>query len=168
MNEFDLEMFCHQQYSPLIRALTLYTGDAELAKEIAQDALVRVCTHWNRVRKMDSPQAWTFRVAFNLARSMFRRRAAERKALRRLEPLGTEIVPDPNDPHSLAVRAAVSVLPPRQRAALIYRYFLDYSIAQTANLLDCEENTVKKLTKRGLDSLRSAGLLTSTEAPDAR
>ena len=63
--------------------LALYVGDRGLAEELAQEALIRLCQHWPRVRRMERPGGWLTRVAMNLARSSWRRRAAEhqRRAL---------------------------------------------------------------------------------------
>jgi RNA polymerase sigma factor (sigma-70 family) len=55
---------------------------------------------------------------------------------------------------ALAVRAAVAALPPRQRAAVVLRYFADLSVDQTAAVLGCAPGTVKSLTSQAIASLR--------------
>jgi DNA-directed RNA polymerase specialized sigma24 family protein len=45
-------------------------------------------------------------------------------------------------------------LPVRERDTLICRYYLDLSVAGTAEVLGCPDNTVKTLTRRGLELLR--------------
>ena len=72
-----LVVFCRDQYPRIVGTLRLYTGDALLAEELAQDTFVRVCRDWERVRQMDSPGAWTHQVALNLVRSRQPRRLAE-------------------------------------------------------------------------------------------
>ena len=69
----ELGAFCRAEWSRLVGALSLYTGDADLAEELAQEAVARVCRHWRKVRKMDAPAAWLHRVARNLAHSHYRR-----------------------------------------------------------------------------------------------
>jgi DNA-directed RNA polymerase specialized sigma24 family protein len=69
----DLTEFCEAEWPRLVGSLSLYTGDADLAEELAQEAVARVCRHWRRVRTMDAPAAWLHRVARNLAHSHFRR-----------------------------------------------------------------------------------------------
>jgi RNA polymerase sigma-70 factor, ECF subfamily len=68
--------FCQTEYGRLVGTLTLYTSDPDLAAELAQEALARACRHWRRVRDMDEPGAWLYRVALNLANSTFARRRA--------------------------------------------------------------------------------------------
>lgn len=83
-----------EQYRPLVGALGLYTGDAALAEELAQEALARALLHWDRVGKARSPGAYVHRVAMNLANSHFRRRRAAGRALARHGP-GEQVHRDP-------------------------------------------------------------------------
>jgi RNA polymerase sigma factor (sigma-70 family) len=55
---------------------------------------------------------------------------------------------------ALAVRAAVAELTPRQRAAVVLRYFDDLDLATTAAVMRCSESTVKNLTSRGIAVLK--------------
>ncbi len=48
----------------------------------------------------------------------------------------------------------LAVLPARQRAVLVLRYFEDLSEAQTAGMLGCSVATVKEQAGRGLARLR--------------
>ncbi|WP_063774197.1 SigE family RNA polymerase sigma factor [Streptacidiphilus rugosus] len=57
---------------------------------------------------------------------------------------------------SLDLRAALGLLPDRQRAVVVLRYFCDLSVEQTAEALNCASGTVKSQAARGLDSLRRA------------
>jgi RNA polymerase sigma factor (sigma-70 family) len=57
---------------------------------------------------------------------------------------------------SMAVRSALADVAPRQRAALVLRYYCDLSVEDTAEALRCSTGTVKSQTARGLESLRRA------------
>jgi RNA polymerase sigma factor (sigma-70 family) len=63
--------------------------------------------------------------------------------------------------------ALVCRLPPRQRTAVVLRYYEDLSEAQTARLLDCAVGTVKSNTSRGLATLRALAREWSGQEPDA-
>jgi RNA polymerase sigma-70 factor (sigma-E family) len=143
--------FCRELHPRLVGALALHCGDRDVAAELAQETLARVWERWSTVERMDSPEAWAFRVAFNLAASRFRRGAAERRARARLGPVDDHA---PDEADALAVRAAVASLPPRQRSALVLRYFADLSIERTAEVLGCRPGTVKSLTNQAIASLR--------------
>ena len=134
-------------------SLSLYCGDAYLGEELAQEALTRVVRDWKRVQKMDVPEAWLHRVAFNLANSFFRRRAAEARAKDRMA-IEEESTREDRSADDIAVREAVASLPRRQRTALILRYFVGMSVRQTAEAMGCPEGTVKTLSHKAIGQLR--------------
>jgi RNA polymerase sigma-70 factor (ECF subfamily) len=151
----DLAAFCEEQWPRLVGALSLYTGDPDLAEDLAQDAVVRLCRHWRRVRVMDSPVGWLHRVARNLAHSYFRRlRArtrAENRAAKRVRVEGEADV--------VAIRVAVAALPERERDAIVLRFYVGLSVRDTAEALGCPEGTVKTLTHRAVGRLREGGVV---------
>ena len=80
----DPATFCEALSRRLVGSLVLFCGDRMVAEELAQEALARALERWAQVSVMMSPEAWVYRTAFNLARSAHRRRAAERRALKRM------------------------------------------------------------------------------------
>jgi RNA polymerase sigma factor (sigma-70 family) len=153
--DIQLEEFCREQWGRLVGALYLYVGDRHLAEELAQETLVRAVQHWEDVARADSPSAWAHRVAFNLAKSQFRRRFAHRRARSRM---GVIARPEPDLASAMAVRAAVAELPEPQRRALVLRYFADLPLREVAAVMNCPENTVKSHVRRAIEALRGAGL----------
>jgi RNA polymerase sigma-70 factor (sigma-E family) len=150
----DVSAFCRRLHPRLVGALGLHCGDARVAEELTQEALARVWERWPTVRAADSPDAWTFRVAFNLAGSRYRRRQAEQRAYGRMGVRrDDDHAPDAAD--SITVRDAVASLPPRQRAVIVLRYFADLSVDDTASAMGCAPGTVKSLTSRAIDGLRA-------------
>jgi RNA polymerase sigma-70 factor (ECF subfamily) len=157
--EPDFDTFCRALGPRLVGSLVLFCGDRAVAEELAQEALVRAFERWARVGAMTSPEAWTYRVAFNLARSTFRRRAVERRAERQLRA-DPGHSPDFSDADTaVAVRAAVAALAPRQRAAIVARFYAGLTVGETAQALHCAEGTVKALTHQAIRNLRAAGLI---------
>jgi RNA polymerase sigma factor (sigma-70 family) len=152
----DVDAFCRREWPRLVGALSLFTGDADLAEELAQETLARVCRDWRKVSQLAAPGAWAHRVAINLARSHFRHRAVVRKHTSALAAIATV---DDDCASTLAVRHAVAQLPVRQRTALVLRYFADLSVAETAEAMRCPTGTVKTLTRQAILALRSQGLV---------
>jgi RNA polymerase sigma-70 factor (ECF subfamily) len=151
VNTDDVAGFCAAQHRSLYGALFLYCGSRETAEDLTQETLLRVWRNWASVSTMERPDRWALRVAFNLAKSGFRRL----RVARRVAELADAAPPLPTDPtDAIVVRAAVATLPPRQRAAIVLRYFNDLSVADTATVLGCAEGTVKALTSQAVDNLR--------------
>lgn len=134
-------------------ALTLLVGDRAVAEELAQDALVRAYERWPRVSQMAAPGPWIHRVAVNAALSWVRRRAAERRALRRH---GGTLPTCTDHAGVVAVRRAVARLPRRQREAIVYRYWLGYPTDETAALMGIGPGSVKSAVTRAFATLRSS------------
>jgi RNA polymerase sigma-70 factor (ECF subfamily) len=149
----DKAEFCRVLWPRLAASMAYVTGDAGAGEDIAQEALSRALARWGRVSRMVSPEAWTYRVALNLARSRHRRRQAERRALDRLEGSPDRENGEPSD--AIAVREAVARLPERMRAAIVLRYFADLPIDEVATAMDCAPGTVKSLTSQAIERLRA-------------
>jgi RNA polymerase sigma factor (sigma-70 family) len=152
----------------LVGALTLTTGRRAVAEELAQDALVRAWQRWPQVREVDDPEAWVFRVGFNLAASWGRRQSAERRANRRSRDgsATAEVHLDADAAEIVALRAAVAALPDRQRAVVVARYYLGYDVAGTAALLGIAAGTVKATTSHALTNLRTSGVVEDRAVAD--
>lgn len=133
--------------------LALYCGDREVAEDLAQETLLRLCRDWGRVRNLDNPQAWLHRVAINLAHSHYRRKAIERRI--------TGLLPR-RDADSESPTAEVETLellrplPHKQRVALLLHYYVDMSVADVARVMRLPEGTVKTLIHRGSHRLRTS------------
>jgi RNA polymerase sigma factor (sigma-70 family) len=151
----ELERFCADAYPKLVGALSHQFGDRWLAEELAQEALVRVCDHWPRVRGLSSPVGWAFRVGVNLGRSRMRRRASERRARQRHGPERT-VHRDSDTADRMAVQHALAQLTPAQREAVVLRYFLDLTAEETAEATGSSAGAVRGLTFRAMRVLRDA------------
>lgn len=145
----DLNLFCRQVYPRLVGALTLYVGGRETAEELAQESLLRAIARWETVRQLEFPEGWVHRVGMNLANSWFRRLAVARR--RNIAANQDTMAWDVDV--ALQVRQVVSVLPKRQRAAVVLRYYLDLPTAQAAELLGVSPAAFRQLTHRALVNL---------------
>ncbi|HMD46116.1 MAG TPA: SigE family RNA polymerase sigma factor [Acidimicrobiales bacterium] len=129
----------------LVRLAAFLLDDPAAAEEVVQDAFLRTYTGWWRLRHPERAQ-WYLRTAVvNLCRSRGRRRASEQRGNRTTwateggdQPWERE---DPDD--AMAVVEAVRALPPRQREAVVLRYYQDLSEADIARTLRCAPGTVK-------------------------
>jgi RNA polymerase sigma-70 factor (ECF subfamily) len=141
---------CRRLQPAVFGALALYCASEELAEELTQETMLRVWTNWASVAEMERPDRWALRVAFNLAKSRWRRRRVERAVS---AATGHRVAAEVDLADAIAVRAAVARLPERQRAAVVVRYFADLSVADAALVLRCAEGTVKALTHQAVANL---------------
>jgi RNA polymerase sigma-70 factor (ECF subfamily) len=130
------EVWYQHAHPRVLHGLVVVAGDPDLAREAAADAFTRALERWERIRGIENPEAWVHRVAVNVLRRRFRRRAIEERLLRRERP---ESVPPPHVPTDLW--AAVAALPFRQRQAIALRYVLDLTQAQVADAMGVAPGT---------------------------
>lgn len=149
----DMERFCASAYPQLVGALAHHFGDATLAEDLAQDALVRACDRWETVGDLESPVGWAYRVGVNLGNSWFRRRAAERRARARHGPTD-QLHRDRDVADRLAVAEALQQLTRQQREAVVLRHFLGLSTHEAAEVMGSTPGAVRGLTHRASHVLR--------------
>ncbi len=133
----------------LVRALSISLQDDSLASEAVDEAFTRALHRWHVVGQFDEPHAWVYKTARNWAGSRFRRRRRDRKFAPKVARPDTVDAPT-GDP---ALAAALRDLPAEHRNVLVLRYYLDWSIAATADALEISPGTVKSRTNRALNEL---------------
>jgi RNA polymerase sigma-70 factor (sigma-E family) len=135
------------------RLAYLLTGDRALAEDMVHEAFVRLFGRFRDLRNPDAFPAYLRTTVVNLARSHFRRRKVERAYVERAGPAPEAGPEEPGERQQMW--EALHRLRPRQRAAIVLRYYEDLTEAQTAEVLGCAVGTVKSLVSRGLDRLRA-------------
>jgi RNA polymerase sigma-70 factor (sigma-E family) len=138
----------------LVRAATLLTsGDTHLAEDLVQVTLTRLYVAWHRVDGRRSPGAYARRILVNAfiddTRRPLRRRERSHGAVPELPAPGAIGFEERE-----AVHRALADLPPRMRAAVVLRHWLQLDVRETADVLGCSEGTVKSQTASGLERLR--------------
>jgi RNA polymerase sigma-70 factor (sigma-E family) len=135
------------QYPSLVRLAYLTTGSLPAAEDVAQEAFVE---WYRRGAQVRDPVPYLRRAVISRCTSWVRRRRLER----RHAAARPGVVPPPGDADSASVRAALTRLTPRQRAAVFLRYYLDLPEADIADALACRPGTVKSLLHRALAALK--------------
>ena len=138
----------------LLRFAYVVTGSQHAAEDAVQDALARACEKWPRVGRTLDPDAYVRRMVVNAHVSRWRR-------TRRESPVEEVRAPDPAPDHAEGVGRAEAVwsvcreLPPRQRAAVVLRFYEELDYPEIAGLLGCSETTVRSHVHRALTALRA-------------
>lgn len=128
-------------------------GDREHAKDLVQDAFVRVAGRFAYLRKPDVFGTYLRRTIFNLHTSRLRRLRLERDYLRResrAELSHSDAYPADRD----EVWHTIHQLPTRQRAAIVLRFYEDLSERESAEILGCSVGALNQLVVRATATLR--------------
>jgi RNA polymerase sigma-70 factor (sigma-E family) len=145
----DFARLCEDEWAIVFRTAYLITGDRAEAEDLTQEAFLRAYERWSTVSTLDRPQAWLQRVVVNLALS-WHRRVGVRRRVQFEQPAIQELVAIDQD-----VVVALRALPPRQRMALVLRFFADQSVEEVATALGRKPGTVRALTAQGISRLRA-------------
>jgi RNA polymerase sigma-70 factor (sigma-E family) len=140
-------------YAPMVRLAVLLVRDGPTAEDVVQEAFADMMG-----REPREPAAYLRRAVVNGCASVLRHRSTvERHAAVRAPAVVAEsaeheamLLLDGN-----AVTAALGALSPRQRQAVVLRYYMGLSEADTANAMGCRPGSVKSHASRGLARLRA-------------
>lgn len=155
-----LDALYHAHASAVIVRLRRLCGDAELARDLAQDAFVVAMRRIDRVPSDPPPAAWLHAIAYNLLRDhrrSHRRRGALLSWLRRPGSQRAALVGEgPPSPPSLSDRlgAALETLDDKQRDAFVLRVVEGLSLEEAAGLLDTTVQTVSYRARKAEQIVR--------------
>jgi RNA polymerase sigma-70 factor, ECF subfamily len=127
--------------------------DPEEAADALQDAMVSAFRRAGDFRGESAVTTWLHRIVVNASLDRLRRRAARPAVSTGDEEAFEALVPQDGD-HArstdtrLDVNAALRMLPPQQRAALVVVDMLGFSVADAAVILDTSPGTVKSRCAR--------------------
>jgi RNA polymerase sigma factor (sigma-70 family) len=127
-------------------------GDRAFAEDVAQEAMTRAYVAWPRLRHHPNVEAWITVTAFRVALEVHRkqRRATRPTSLLPLQD-GTEDEQRLADSDQLA--HALRHLSSRQQQVLVWRFYFDQSVQQTAERMGLTESKVKDATHQALTKL---------------
>lgn len=153
----------------LIRWLTKKLGDADTARDVAQNVFLRVWAFAENA-EVENPRALIFKAAANLALNEMKRRSRFNK--RHVAPPSFEdeedpfqylASPAPSPEKHASLREdvaltlnAITELPPRPRQAFMMNRFDGLSYKEIARILEVSESSVEKYMIEALKRLRAA------------
>ncbi|HWJ81161.1 MAG TPA: SigE family RNA polymerase sigma factor [Nocardioides sp.] len=145
--------FCGARADALFRTAYLMVGDHQLAQDLLQEALVKTLLAWPRLSDRGNLEAYTRRVIVTTSISWRRRRSFHERPQEPLPELSGPDAAEAVVTHGALV-AALRTVPPRQRAAIVLRYYQDLTEQQTADAMGCSVGAVKSQVSAGLRRLR--------------
>jgi RNA polymerase sigma-70 factor (sigma-E family) len=164
--EEDFEAYLRARGQALRRFAYLLTLHPQDAEDLLQTVLASVAGRWPRVRESEDVDAYIRRALVNKSIT------ARRRRLRRPEQLVATHSDRPTSESGptletkMLLGEALRALPPRQRAVIVLRYYLDMTEAEAATTLGCSVGTVKSQASKALKHLRQSQLSPTHERLD--
>ncbi len=154
---FDRLIRRHEQL--VYRIAYSYVGDIDCALDISQNVFIKVHRQLGSFHGRGTFRAWLSRIAQNESLNWLRARK-RRDGDVELTPVNTPTI-QPIQESSLLraersrdLRTEIHKLNPRQRQALLLRYFESMPIREIGEVLECSEGQVKSILFRGMQVLR--------------
>ena len=144
-----LEAYYAEHGPYILRYLNRRVGP-KYAEDVLQDTFVQALSHLDKLRDLNSPRAWLFRIAHNLAKNVLRKKK-----------MVTDIALDNlvhssprEDPRLAIMRRAISELPGKHRETVMLRWYDRLSYEEIAQMLDISIGTVRSRLHHSVGKLR--------------
>jgi len=167
--ERAMEQFGRQTYNYAYRL----TGNEPDARDLTQEAFIRVFRAWESFREGTSFLSWIYRIVTNLYRDELRRRKG----------IFTQPLPEDNQPGqrraegeahdpiatmherqlSASMERALATLTPDQRSVVVLADVEEYSYQDIADIIGCSIGTVRSRLHRARAQLRRSVLREQTQ-----
>lgn len=120
-------------------------GEKETSCDIAQEALAKAYSNWEKVNSLETPGAWVRKVAINELRSEIRKRARRKTSNSQVLELSTIEAIEKSLPTPMAVDfvRALQSLPPQQKIAAALCFVDDLSESEISKTMGISRGSVK-------------------------
>jgi RNA polymerase sigma-70 factor (sigma-E family) len=145
-----------ERYRSLVRLAALLVDDMATAEEVVQDSFIAIHANWRRLQDIDKAAGYLRQCVVNRSHSVLRHRGVVNRNVQQLPP---DVPSAEEEAMKLVSRSAVITalqrLPPRQRQALVLRYYAGLSEAQIASTMGVSRGAVKRYVSRAMSALRA-------------
>ncbi|MEZ6090050.1 MAG: sigma-70 family RNA polymerase sigma factor [Pirellulaceae bacterium] len=147
LSDAELEHRIHDALPRLLRLATRLSGNADVAEDALQDALLKVSRSWKRFRGEAALETWMTRILIRCVADQLRKRGRLHESIqednrqdvsRQLGPVEQTLA----DERREQVRLAIGQLPDRQREVLALSLWEGKSTEQIAELLRISKQNV--------------------------
>lgn len=154
--------YVHARRRHLLATAYLLCGDWHRAEDLVQTTLTKLYVAWPRVRRQGTEDAYVRAMLVRTSIDAKRRAWNRERTVDQLPDLPAAESNGSEDRDELV--AVLAALPPRQRATVVLRFWLDLSVEDTAAELGITAGTVKSQTAKALASLRDHLVADATTA----
>lgn len=130
-------------------------GNFEEARDISQEAFIRVYRSIHKFNLMSNFYTWLYRIVINLCIDYLRKQGQRARPVS-IDDVGDVCAQPSNierrlekEELSVKIYKVLEKVPPKYRSILILRDIEDYDCKEVATILDCNHNTVRWRLFRG-------------------
>jgi RNA polymerase sigma-70 factor (ECF subfamily) len=164
---------CRLYETPLLRHALALSGNLALAQDLTEETLVAAWKSISRYNGTSQFLTWLCSILIHQHRNFLRKKRAipfsslmaseSENVLSHLETIpGDDLLPDQlaeAREQARLLRLCLEELPLRQREVIYLRFYVDSSLENVAEALDCSLGTVKSRLFHGLEKLRKMKII---------
>ena len=147
----DFEAIYRSVFPRLVSLGAVKTGRIDVARELAQETMLRAHARWSELADHQAPEAWCHVVMTNLLIDHHRSSTSEARATERL---GRRLGETSSTPALDRWNEIVAPLPDRQRLIVTLYYAEDCSVGEIAETLGATRSAVKAALFKARRTLR--------------
>ncbi len=136
------------------------TGNREEAKEICQDALMKVYRYLHRYERGKSFKSWVYKITMNSAYDFLRKKKKSEDIIERHKGLLPAASPNPeqqflNREIRSKIESCLQNLSPKEKAVFLLRDGDGFSVEETSEILKCSSLSVRTHLSRARKKIRA-------------
>lgn len=166
--EVKVEKLYELYYLDVYKFLICFIGNRDDAEDLTQEVFIRVIKSYSNYNDSGSIKTWIFSIAKHAAIDLVRRKrfisVIKENFFNQLpsaQKTPYEVLQ--NNENKRILYSAISALKPNYRIVIILRAINEFSIKETAEILNCKESKVKVDYHRALNKLKKELHINSEE-----
>jgi len=159
-DESAFEILLHPYRKGILNMAYQITLNAEDAKDISQEAVVRAYKYMKKFKKTKSFKNWIYKITANAAYDFLRKQRSDRNLIAEKERIGLESKSSPeefyqNRETKEKIEFCLRYLTPKERAVYMLRDVREFSIKETSQTLNISSQSVRTHLSRAKKKIRS-------------
>lgn len=155
----SFELLLHPHRQGILNMAYRATGDLEEAKEICQEALIRIYRYLGKFKKGRSFKSWIYKITVNSTYDFLRKKKKYEDLLESQKSLAVSTGHGPEEQLidkeiKLKIETSLQTLSPKEKIIFLLRDGEGFSIKETSDVLGCSSISVRAHLSRARRKIR--------------
>lgn len=153
-NEEALNTLIGEYYQPVFAYFYKNTNHYHRSKDLTQEVFIKMVASISKYKPTAPFKSWIFTIASNHLKNHYRTSSRHPECLELPEDIPAIDASVEKIGMAEDIQTALEHLPPKQKEAIILRYYYDFSIKEIAKITSTIEPTVKARIRYSLEKLK--------------
>lgn len=159
-DQSSFELLLRPYRQGLLNMAYRMTGNFEEAKEICQEALIKIYSYFHRFERGRSFKSWIYKITMNSAYDFLRKKKKAGDIIESQKRHTLSVSPDPekqflNKEIRSKIESCLRNLSPKEKAVFLLRDGDGFSVEETSKILRCSSLSVRTHLSRARKKIRA-------------